>query len=331
MNNRRVFSYDFVRCLCMLGIVWFHFYQVFQGPAEVYITGPNSTLGRQAVTVFFILSGVMSGRSAKQKDSQEPLFRKAWDYYKKRWWAIFPAFYLAYLMAMVILQAGPGLLLTPRILFTLLGIDGYLAEGGVATSYLIGEWFLGCLILLYIATTFLLQAIKKHPLWAGICALLIYGTVLLLPSYIRMTETSVLIRGFDYIVGIYLGLYLQNMKWQLALPSLILWPVLWLIPLPLPGSLTDSLLGLSSYFVMLYIGELLDGTNPLLRLIQLPVRFLAARSYEVFLLHHVILYRYAQDLSEASFIKGTGWFLFVFAMIVALSTILHACVHDLKG
>ena len=335
----------------MLGIFWFHFYMTYRGSVNVYISGANTTLGRQAVTVFFLLYGIMSGRSALKEDESLPFWHRVLKFYRKRWWAIFPAFYLAYLIAMVILGVPPFSVMTWRFVFTLLGLDGYLSIAGVETSYILGEWFLGCLILLYLATPFLILAIRKHPVVSGILFTLAYAAVVLFIPMARPKETSVLVKGFDYVAGIYIAFYMRKVTWKCAVPSLFLWLVLWLVPLPVPSFFVDFLLGMATFFVLLYVGKLIGGETDIAwrqnadagskadltkkreegrRHAPDPrsiIRFLAERSYEIFLFHHVIMIRYQQDLSDQPFLFGLCWFLFIFAYTVLFASILHVCVR----
>lgn len=74
------------------------------------------------------------------------------DYYKKRFLAIFPLFWLAYLFAFLEhFYHSKSMPNVPKITFllTVIGMDGYLYDY-VKNFYMIGEWFLGAIIILYI-------------------------------------------------------------------------------------------------------------------------------------------------------------------------------------
>ena len=354
--KKRYYSYDFVRCCAMLGIFWFHFFLTFyHGLGNISVAGANTTLGRQTVTVFFVLSGALSGKGAMREDDRLPFWQRMLLFYQKRWWTIFPAFYLAYLVAMVIGGFAPSYIMTWRFIFTLLGLDGYLESGGIETTYIVGEWFLGCLILLYLATPFLILAIRKHPVVCGVLFSFVYLAAVLYIPMSRPKETSVLVRGFAYIVGIYVELYLRSVTWLFVLPLLALWLVLWFIPVPIPTNLVDLMLGLAAYFILFYVGELIGGERKLpwkqhtdadsskishseqstvrrhpfdLRRF---IRSLAEWSYEVFLLHHIIMLRFSQEYPLQSILSGLKWLLFLFAETVLFAAILHKFVMRIRS
>lgn len=363
MKKKRLFSYDFVRCFATLTVVWLHFRIHTLIPEFAYTDFSDTNFGRQIVTVFFIISGVMSARSAMREDESVPFGKRVLEYYKKRWWAIFPAFYAAYLLAMVISHGGPTIILTPRILFTVFGIDGYVEEYGIVTSYLVGEWFLGLLILLYVLTPFLVRLVRKYPVPSGIVFTLAYVAVVLFLPLPRTKETSILVRGFDYIIGLYIGSYVKKVDWRFAVPGVLALPFLFITGFPGPGSFIDTLLGTATYFLLLYIGMLIGGeagigqkklpevgaegagTDPVpggqapapvrsgFRIPdpRLLVLFIAERSYEIYLMHHVVIRRYSMDLSGASWLNRAAWLVFVFILVLAYATVLHGFIKYLAA
>ena len=75
-------------------------------------------------------------------------------FWKKRFINIYPMFWIAYIFAMLFNFYRIGSIDTSigkwRYIFSILGIDGYIANWGVQTFFLVGEWFLGYIIIIYI-------------------------------------------------------------------------------------------------------------------------------------------------------------------------------------
>jgi peptidoglycan/LPS O-acetylase OafA/YrhL len=149
VQNYRNFSLDFVRGLSVLLIIFFHY-----NCATVRIISNELTLfsyyryaGIIGVSMFFILSGAALTLSTQNNYSIV-------SFYKKRFMAIFPLFWATYIFIVfaisIINQSSPFVdKYPPTFILTIFGIDGLLLYK-IPNYYLIGEWFLGCIIVLYI-------------------------------------------------------------------------------------------------------------------------------------------------------------------------------------
>ena len=149
-SGKRIFAYDFVRVFACVGVFLFH---LDRGAAEYF---PNARVphmpewtGFLFVTAFFMLSGCMM-----QLHYGSP--GTVWDireYYKKRIAGIYPAFYTVFFPLWILSAIRHGSLFyqgTKRtIVLSFLGVDGYFSSA-FNTYYIIGEWFLGALIMLYL-------------------------------------------------------------------------------------------------------------------------------------------------------------------------------------
>lgn len=60
------------------------------------------------------------------------------------------------------------------IFFSILGIDGYIANWGVQTFFLVGEWFLGYIIIIYIIFPILRKGVNEYPLLLAIITAVLY-------------------------------------------------------------------------------------------------------------------------------------------------------------
>lgn len=171
----RVFYYDAIRVVACLSVIIIHFNASFSAWSGGVFTYPNAVfpnfifnqsvyLGDFGVSLFFILSGAAMFRTYGGREISLGAF------YRKRFLSLYPMFWLAWFAAAavgVLVYGGIGSGGAKALLATFSGMDGYLLSlgyGGLGAFYKVGEWFLGCMILLYLMMPLLLQGMKKHPL-----------------------------------------------------------------------------------------------------------------------------------------------------------------------
>lgn len=181
-EKKRIVSMDLIRIFSCLCVITCHFNACLSGLQNGVFVYPNSVipnfyfqnrvyLGDIGTSLFFILSGASMMLSYRPGNLKK--------YYAKRFLAIYPMFYAAYIAATVadffIMKGFPGGDWT-LLLFSLLGFDGYFASLGFIgfNFYKLGEWFLGCILLLYLVFPLLYQGIDKKPaltvvLTLGLC------------------------------------------------------------------------------------------------------------------------------------------------------------------
>ena len=142
----RIPAIAFIRAICAIGIIAFHV-SCYTAPEAVKLlhTYANGNWGSIFVGIFFLISGgvlYLNYPSAANLKS----------FYYKRWKAIFPMFYvtwLYYYLNAVIAAGTPFYNGSPwTLLLTAVGLDGYLAYR-IPGYYIVGEWFLGAIVLLY--------------------------------------------------------------------------------------------------------------------------------------------------------------------------------------
>lgn len=103
-------------------------------------------------------------------------------------------------------------------------MDGYIAPV-IVNFYQIGEWFLGCILLMYIMFPALKWGIEKHPYiaWIPVVAIycfLNYKYILLIPN-----TQDVFMRLPEFVFGMYMG---KNIK-RVNVIGLVLAAVLFFI------------------------------------------------------------------------------------------------------
>jgi len=287
MKKYRNFSLDFVRSVSVLFIIFFHY-----NCATVRIISDDLTLfkyygytGSIGVSMFFILSGAALTLSTQNNYSLV-------SFYKKRFMAIFPLFWASYIVVVfamsIILHASPFVGKNQlTFLLTIAGVDGLLSYK-ISNYYLIGEWFLGCIIILYI----LFPAIRfffnknKHIVLAtslAFCVMLekVYNADMNLLWF-------PLFRIFEFIFGMYfVSLFNNNSHKQnyiLLLSVTVSIAAFFFFPLHDNIFFSNAIPGILFFVFLVSVSKIFEKYLP-----KKTINFLSKYSYVAFLLHHVIL------------------------------------------
>lgn len=172
-SKKRYFAYDLMRAAAMLLIVFYHMNcewsaRLMESSLVVTKIGAQGYLGWQGVSLFILVSGAAQCISYERCSDLK-------TYYKKRWWSIFPSFYMAYFVCYLMGGFGGGVkLFDLSFLWTITGLDGYASLFGIQSHYLVGEWFIGMILVLYIVFPVLYALVKRYPKPTLIAAILYY-------------------------------------------------------------------------------------------------------------------------------------------------------------
>lgn len=320
MKKQKIFYLDFIRVLSMFMIVTYHFYAHF---AENNITGTvvpfaSGKWGIIGVALFFMISGAsLMYNYGEQIDIKK--------YFVKRFLGIFPMFWLAYATLFIYLfyqsKGVPTAAPLYRLIFSVCGMDGYLSCY-IETVYLIGEWFLGCIILIYILFPFLRVAVKKYPRITFIIVTVLNFALLLFYRQGRMSiSKNIIVCAYSFLLGMY-AVKIKKIAWWHALIALVLSVVFYKLPtndtniLVLYTRMSAYLL----YIVLAYIGQKIS--NITLQTIFVTV---AKYSYAVFLVHHYLIMKILSTFQGRAFgIAGTGLlYLVCWVQIAIIAKVLY--------
>lgn len=288
MKKERLFYLDFVRAFAVIFILIHHFNTSL---SELEIKTDNlffphigyTDMGRFGVSLFFIISGA-SLMLTYAKDFHLK------QYFTKRFFAIFPMYWLAYLCGFLFLFYTRGKMKggvpTWKFVFTLFGMDGYL-NNATSTFYILGEWFLGCIILFYVLFPILRYTVLKFPILTLCCVSCIYIFLILFrptdfPIYL---ERDLLSRMLEIVIGMIFIQYIKKVEWWQAL---ILGGVFigTLFCNPTNQSTLMVLImatGVSLFGVLVYIGQVIRYER-----IKAACSYISKYSYAIFLVHHVV-------------------------------------------
>lgn len=286
MQKQKVFGLDFIRAISIMLIVIYHFGAVLirykiNSPLSTrwaYSNGDLSTIG---VSLFFILSG-----AALMFNYSEGLTLK--KYFSKRFLSIYPMFWIAYTAAFLyqfyINKSIPHL---PNInfLLTIVGMDGYM-NYRFSTYYILGEWFLGCIILLYVIFPLLRKLAVKTPIIFPLFSLVLYVVFIETYMFEMPVTTNFISRIPEMLFGMYFVRFTKRLKWWHVVLVGGIFLLLLTVKLNVDYVYKVSITGAVVFTGLFYLGE--KTTSALLKD---SVNFISKYSYAIFLTHHVIIVR----------------------------------------
>ncbi|MBR3036905.1 MAG: acyltransferase [Lachnospiraceae bacterium] len=276
-----------------------------------------------AVSLFFMVSGSSLMLSAREES--------ALSFYRRRFRAIMIPFYIVFVLGFI----GTLLVFPERyagvpvwtILLSVIGMDGYLLEV-IPNFYVTGEWFLGCLILLYLCFPFLKQCVDRKPVLTAAVTMVLF--VLLLAFFhaplFASRDRYFFLRLPEFMCGMYLTKYLSaKHRFIYGGIGLALCGLLFVSVLPEDWELLQRLLITAGIFLVCRcIGECLDGK---VRFLEDIFHGFAAVSYEFFLLHHFLILLAAVFLSSRE-LHG-GWQNWVLTGLLIIGLLAAAFLHSL--
>lgn len=289
MKKERLLYLDLIKLIAVIMVFTIHYTRTLEY-AQITFSHrvlPDSLfslyLGSYGVTLFFIVSGAVLMYIYGDRDIDLA------SYYKKRFLGIYPMFWLAFAVFFIIrLIVSPGFangINHGTFLFTLLGIDG---QVGVYTGtyYLLGEWFLTVIIVMYIIFPFLKKLINSHPV---ITFIVFTGAVLI--SAFKWFDCYLAVDAYffhripEILFGMLFIKYIKKVRWYMLIPSVAVLAALAVFDLPDMNKMIQIwLVGYSSFTILAFIFSFFKG-----RLVEIISRFIDKFCYPIFLTHHIIM------------------------------------------
>lgn len=320
-RRERILCYDVIRvfsCFCVLTI---HFNAAVSGFNGTFVY-PNSILpnyyldgslylGDIGVGLFFMLSGATLMLT----------YRSAGSFYKKRFLGIYPMFWLAFLFTSAYdflelkgMSSASPLLLLPSIA----GLDGYFATLGIIgyDFYKIGEWFLGCILLLYLIFPILYWGIRKYPIATVVLGLVIYAL-----GIEKFNSVAFFLRVPEMLAGMLVSHYRMEKRPGLlvgicCLIFLAAWFLRgWIHSLTFTAAACMLLFG-----ILVWLSQFLKGISRLLV-------FVSGLTYPAFLVHHWLVGKLIRGFSlpNLGFRDVFVLFLIYLVLTAILSKLLMVC------
>ncbi len=303
--------YEFMtvlRLLSLMGVVYYHTLVTLylmgirqKATIEPMYANVNMNFPAIGVGLFLMLSGGGLMMSSKKKADFSLK-----DFYKGRFLRILIPFYISYILYSIYLaligfefpvyfESLTGVKPSPLcFLFTLLGMDGYLSIFNIPTyTLMLGEWFLGCLIPMYIVFPLLRRCILKNKYLTLGIATIYYIIALATYKYMPWSDVPSYnnfgIKIYDFILGMFLVEVMDRIpKWTAAIGVALLGFYL-LYPAKLPIDMTPSIviLAVGTFFIFLALEGLFKKMPHFMKVVHV----LSAYSYTYFLFHHVVIGR----------------------------------------
>ena len=322
----RLFYLDLVRALATLIIVLTHFNNPYLAGGGYLLTNQpfGIYVGGLGVSLFLIISGsalTYTYGGASGLDLKR--------FYWKRFKGIYPMFWIAWFCVVVyyfIVTCGSPPIRAPlrNMVFTVLGMDGYLANFHVPTAYILGEWFLGFIVIFYIIFPVLLWGVERFPVLTAAVLLLIYGATLLgLPSDPGFPTSILLpVRLPELVFGMYFVKYVERIPPVVVIPAAVVLAVSALLPRQIPEDMATTAVGMSFFLILVVLGRVV-AIGP----VKVLVSLIAKYSYPIFLMHHVVIMEMYAKINTMTFLPVQWWFmlaaicLVTFALAVALDRV----------
>ena len=313
---------DFIRALCTLGVVTYHFSctLVYYGNSDFRFLYrfANGNCGLVFVTMFFMLSGALLYRNNSDISSYK-------TFYIKRWKSIFPMFYIAFLIFYIptaIKFHSPLYLGRPwSLLLTFFGIDGYFLYK-IPSYYLLGEWFLGAIILLYIIYPLLLKLLSK-PLMTTVIIICLHIWQVYSDLFVIHDFSNLISCLISFWLGILFMKYYDNIinilnKRTVTLLIAALLPLIFVNIKPVPDNFIIHITGYILFILLFSFGNFAMNN----KIINKSCSLISYLSYAVFLLHHQILYKLLIKFTHLNFISSVILLLITYVLCIVSSLIL---------
>lgn len=327
MKKERLLYLDFVRALAAISIILTHYnarYILFANPPvmqNVILTGTvsNIYIGDWGVSLFFIISGAALMYTYDEKCSLK-------YYLKKRFLSIYPMFWLAYSIVFLyyfyIYKRVPFDVPKRNFAFTLIGFDGYISEI-VPTFYILGEWFLGAIIIFYLLFPLIRVSIKKYPIISGIVIINIY--ILTVWKYnLPFTECKfIFTRLPEFAFGMYFVKYIKKVNLKMFFLSCIILIINGICKPEFNTNIQTTYVGILSFITLVYISKIMRYNW-----IKVPMENISKYSYAIFLTHHVIIAQIMGKYDYANISIIYSWILFILCCaLIGLATIALYSMH----
>lgn len=319
--NSRVQEYDLLRIISFFLILIHHCINELASKDGYHDWMSNLFTGGVGVSFFILLSG--GSLAITQKNSS------ILGFYRKRLSSILPQYWVAYFTVLLTLFVIDGSMAMGdniyKIMLSIVAMDGYLGST-VNTYYLIGEWFTGFILILYIVSPLLIRLVKEKPATTFFITLLVsYASVALsdyivscFPVWNKVPLWNPSSRVAEFFLGMMIGVYLLKKNKAHLIAAILSMLYIVIVTQVLKQSfLQFSLLGCSLcaalYIVLIYA----LGKVKLSERVMGIISFLSQNSFMAFLFHHQIIILLVRKVTVDT--TSASGFIYVFFVAGALS------------
>lgn len=295
-KKERKFYLDFIRALSMIIIVTYHFAVHFATetvPMHFFVSGKWGLLG---VALFFMISGASLMYNYDEKINLK-------KYYKKRFLGIYPTFWITYSLGFLYLfWKHKGFFVGEpiyKLIFSFLGMDGYLLTYVSSFYFNIGDWFLGCIILVYLLFPLLQFAIRKFPKILISIATIIYVLIIYKSNFKMPMNQNLFVSVYSFLMGMYFAIYIKDIKIWHVIPTMIISLYILVMFERMASGLENAtfIANLAAY--CLFFGLCWLGQKINIQFIKNITNLISKYSYIIFLLQHCVILEIREYFSNA--------------------------------
>lgn len=314
MKKERLFYLDFVRAVALVVIVITHYNAIYlylptPAPEKAFITTfvANIYIGDLGAALFFIISGAALMYVYKNECSLQ-------KYYKKRFLSIYPMFWMTYIIDFLLrayLDGGIDPTIPKwKIIFSIAGMDRYLEE--LINPFLcVGEWFLGCIILIYLLFPLLRKMVLVHPIILSVIVMTFYVLTLVVNNRFFPIGKNLFVHLPKFVLGMLFVCYIKKINVPMLLGAIFVVVANGILKPALINNTVQVLyVGSAAFVILAFLAERIECN---------PVRYISSvltkYSYAVFLVHHVVILRLVSRIDLENITRTDSWLLFFFCAL----------------
>lgn len=299
-QESRYYEANLIRSVSMIGIVIFHTFVTlnkhFGYKYSVFHLYPNGDCGCVFVAIFFILSGFLLYRKYSSRID-------VLAFYKKRWLSIFPAFYLSWIIfygVHVFIEKKSFLWggAIYKIILTIVGMDGYFYYRGM-NYYLVGEWFLGAIIFLYLMFPVLIRVCNQYPRMLCIGIMVVWFWQINTDVFVISSYRNIVSCLVSFYIGILFAKYYDAILALQRNPFIVGVEIAFFLTCRLTyvsinSNILMHVMGAILYLLLITLAIFLSK----LRTFDEIITWVASVSFCVYLVHHRIIYMVVPAISK---------------------------------
>ena len=297
IKKERICSLDLIRVSALVLIIIYHFQTIAEA---IEVPGMiKEHIGPIGVGLYLAISGVLLAYHYYDNIDLK-------KYLKKRILAVMLPFWIAYLIVLgynfLTGTKNPDIPLY-RMIYTIMGVDGFLSYK-VQTFYLIGEWFLGCILLFYLAFPIIRILAKKIPILFACGVIMVFFIVSMNYVYAMPMLWNPWILLPNFVFGVYFAAFIKKVSIDMFIAAIISYG--FTITQGFGQAMVNVTIEIISLFIIIYfLGQKIKNKT------WKNIIFKASKySYGVILFHHVVIQELGKRYRYCSFQQGCRDFRF---------------------
>ncbi|MEG5391933.1 acyltransferase [Enterobacter hormaechei] len=332
-DKKKIDSLDFIRAASVLMIIMFHFMtSVVRSGGDWKDYSLFAPMGSIGVSFFIIISGAGLFISSKN-------WNGSIEFYIKRFKSIYPTFWFVYFFMTCFLFLFMGRVYVgdsiDKWLLTISGFDGYMSWY-TSTYYLVGEWFIGFIVLIYILFPLLRLALNRNrtaTLISSVVAAIIMNNFngeisTALPIFNANAVWNPIVRLPEFIFGAIMAEELTNKSKSIKYIASVSFVYL-IIATSSFDNLNMGALSIPStcalFCVIVFLYEKLRIKKEIISIIS----FFSSLSFVAFLIHHKIIGTLSSYL-KINYHNEIAVYIYMFTVIFTVFTLAYFVSKPLK-